>query len=178
MGNPILDEILNYVKDVESEPLEKYVGPFTFDVINDRLIHIKKFLKENEPDRQKFKRVYSVLVEMTENVIKHSNKESEIAESAYLLYKEADRYTIYVANMVHEQDGDKIKERVDFLSHKTQEELKEIKLSQLKNGEISNRGGAGLGLIEIAMKVQGDFSCELKYMNNGERIMIMIININ
>ena len=173
----IIEEVMSFVSEVESEPLDAYTGPFTFDVINERLIEIKQFLKVNEPDKRKYKRVYSVLVEMTDNVIKHGKKDASSHDSAFLLYKEEERYSIYVGNFIEENEGVKLSAKIKSLNGKNPDELKVLKMDQLKNGSISDRGGAGLGLIEIAMKVDGNINCEMKKLHENEHLFVMIINI-
>ena len=69
-----------------------------------------------------------------------------------MLGKKDHSYYIMTANKVHIEDVDNLVFAINQVNDATKEELKEMYKIQLKEGSISERGGAGLGLIDIARK--------------------------
>jgi hypothetical protein len=62
-----------------------------------------------------------------------------------------------------------VKELVEDINHINtldKVELKSLYLKKLDNGQISKKGGAGLGLIIMAMKSKNKISCESFKVNN------------
>lgn len=173
----IKNEMMDLLKIQEQKPVEAYIGPFTFEKVNEILIETKAFLNQNEPDRLKSKRVYSVLVETMENVLKHAKKDPENSEAALLIYREDEKYLVYVGNFVEKEDASSFKKRIEYLMDKTPEQLKELKMQQLKEGTISEKGGAGLGLIDIVMKGSNSLNCEVKLLQKDDCLFVLIISV-
>lgn len=173
----IKNEMMSLLKMQENKPVEAYIGPFTFEKVNEILIETKAFLNVNETDKLKSKRVYSVLVETLENVLKHAKTDTDNSEAALLIYKEDQKYLVYVGNFIEKEDATSFKKRIEYLMDKTPEQLKKIKMQQLKDGSISDKGGAGLGLIDIVMKGSNSLNCEVKLLQKEDCLLVLIISI-
>jgi len=95
------------------------------------------------------------MVECLQNITKHQDKIKNIIgdEAGILvLQKQNERYYITTGNVIENENIsnlDSLLEKVNSLEPK---ELKEYYQKMLVNGEISEKGGAGLGLIAMARK--------------------------
>ena len=63
------------------------------------------------------------------------------------------------SNLISNHKTDSIIEAINRLNNEDQAGVKQIYLKTLTNGEISEKGGAGLGIITMAMKSKN----EIKY---------------
>ncbi len=69
-----------------------------------------------------------------------------------MIGKQNDGYTIVTGNFVPRKDVDGLKKRIDEINAMSKEELKAYYKKVLNNGELSDKGGGGLGIIDIARK--------------------------
>lgn len=113
-------------------------------------------LKTKEPSTLQ-KTVYHVIVESLQNISKHaanpdSEKDKGINRGIFLLSKTEDAYNITTGNVIKKENIRYLSEKIGQLNSLTEKELNEIHKKQLSEGHISERGGAGLGLIDIRRK--------------------------
>ena len=108
----------------------------------------------NETKSVKRKLHHSV-VEILQNMTKHSAQlfeDVKFGKGLFMLGKKNNLYYIMTANKVSCTDKDKLIPALEEVNNATHEELKLMYKTQLRDGHISERGGAGLGLIDICRK--------------------------
>jgi hypothetical protein len=124
------------------------------DFSQDALIPILKMIENNMRHHfEKYnikKRTYHLLVEVLQNIAKHSYKKDGIREAIFMVGKQKDRYSINAGNFISNDRVDGLKKQLDYLNELDKKALENIYIETLKNGHISEAGGAGLGLIDIA----------------------------
>ncbi len=103
------------------------------------------------------RKVFHVMVECLQNISKHADDfttENYLfsGRGIFLVSKGDDEYSVTTGNAV---DNDRIEELTDILqtiNKMDKEELKQLYKIQMKEGRLSNKGGAGLGFIDIKRK--------------------------
>jgi hypothetical protein len=103
------------------------------------------------------RKVFHVMVECLQNISKHADDftSSDFLFSGrgiFLVSKNDDEYSVTTGNAV---DNDRIEELTDMLekiNKMDKEELKQLYKRQMKEGRLSDKGGAGLGFIDIKRK--------------------------
>jgi hypothetical protein len=105
------------------------------------------------------KKVYNVLVESLQNLYHHVDKVPETYEDqssdrfGVLAIRKVDRgYKIITGNFVRAENIEKLEERIKRINRSTHEEIKELYKFILNHQKISQKGGGGLGLVDIARK--------------------------
>lgn len=103
------------------------------------------------------KRIYYIMVEGLQNITHHqeevaNNKESEDYPGIFAIQKNGDKYYISTGNVISNSKIDDLKSKLDVINSLTPDELKKFHREILSNGSISDKGGAGLGLIEMSRK--------------------------
>jgi Family of unknown function (DUF6272) len=132
-----------------------YKGDFS-DHLNETILSLAETNMQivNEPAALK-KKVFFILIESLQNITRHSettNDQVDDNSSLFIIQRKAQDYYITSGNLI---DVDKVEplvvklEKVNSLDH---ERLKNYYREVLDLGEISTKGGAGLGLIEMARK--------------------------
>ncbi len=148
--------VLGLYDDLEDQGIILvYVGKF-----NHKITKMFTALTEDETDfhnesKTLKRRLHHSVVEILQNMTKHSTElftEVKFGKGMFLLGRKDDTYYIYTANKIFKSEVPKLSQAIDLVNSASLEELREMYKRQLKEGMLSNRGGAGLGLIDIARK--------------------------
>jgi hypothetical protein len=130
-------------------------GSFCQSVIVDILALCEKhFVKSGESPKVK-KKIYNLMVEGLQNITRHQanyKDHSHERNGFFVLQKKKNGYFITTGNLIENSDIENLKSKLILVNSLNKEELKEHFRQQLVTGEISNKGGAGLGLLDMARK--------------------------
>ena len=108
-----------------------------------------------------YKRILLVMIEALENIMKHSRKPACIAEtgqdsvSTLSIMREGNMFSLCSSNILDNSAMPVLQKKLDHLNSLSKQEVKDLYKDTITNGEFTNTGGAGLGLIEIA-KISGN----------------------
>jgi hypothetical protein len=103
------------------------------------------------------KKVFHVMVECLQNISKHAENRNNIVTSKdgrgiFMISKDKSEYNVTTGNVV---DNDKVvilRDILESINKLDKEGLKKLYKQQMREGRLSERGGAGLGFIDIARK--------------------------
>ena len=102
------------------------------------------------------KKVFHVMVECLQNISKHAEEtespDDPKSHGIFIVGRNKDAYQIITGNLVDEKKKEDLIEILDKINSLNKDELKELYQKQLKDGALSDKGGAGLGFIDIARK--------------------------
>ena len=103
------------------------------------------------------KKVFHVLVECLQNISKHGesidiNNDKRLGKGVFLVIKNDKKYNVISGNVISKNKIQALSELIDVINKSNKESLKEMYKTQIKEGRISEKGGAGLGLIDMARK--------------------------
>jgi hypothetical protein len=134
-----------------------YIGEFNQKITKTFTRMAEDRMDRNSEERKIKKKVYHVLVETLQNMNKHSDEINDqgmkgVGSGLFMIGQKEDRYFVITANKVHQSKRVGLHTAIDAINTSTPKELKEMYKKQIKEGCISDRGGAGLGLIDIARK--------------------------
>ncbi|MCI5054470.1 MAG: SiaB family protein kinase [Flavobacteriales bacterium] len=146
-----------YTQMSEERIISAYHGDFTQEVINMLLKQAKWDLSARQVSKSTLKKTYHILVECLENILKHKSllkgpEDRNDSDGIVILALKDPDYLITVGNLIMTSDIAGLKEKIDLVNSLNKEDLKDLHTKTLRETTISERGGAGLGLIEIAMK--------------------------
>lgn len=120
------------------------------------------------------KQISLILIEMLQNISKHGKEQNGIASGIFLMGKEDDRYVFGAGNMIDNENIPKIKERIDNLNGMGKEDLSKLYKQTLRSGTPTVKGGAGLGLIEIARESHENLLYEFTPVNDSTSFFSLI----
>lgn len=99
------------------------------------------------------KKVYFVMVETLQNITRHQDiNESEENHAFFVVLNKDGEYSLTSGNIIENSKIDGLKESIEKINSLNAEELKEYHKYVLENTGLSEKGGAGLGLIDMARK--------------------------
>lgn len=164
---------LTIFKTCEKDQLSfSYRGPF-HESLTERIVDISENTVVDQLGLKKTNRKISfLLVECFQNIIRHGEKvggeQTELQDEGMFSFRNnGDSYVINSINIIKDSDVEVFKNTVDLVNSKSPEELKEFYKKQLVENELSEKGGAGLGLIEIARKSGNKLLYEFEPKGNG-----------
>jgi hypothetical protein len=114
----------------------------------------KKLENEQEPSSVQ-RKVFHVMVECLQNITKHADIDGHSPYSKrgiFMINEMKDSYSIITGNVVDNKRIASLSALLDEINSKTKEELKEMYKTQMREGALSDKQGAGLGFIDIARK--------------------------
>lgn len=132
-----------------------YRGYFTQNITDNILSLTETNLDRAEPSPKIKKRVYSILVECLQNITRHQDDtDGNLEENfgIFVIQKKNERYFITTGNLVEKVNIPPIKNLLEKINSLDKDELKDYYKEVLMEGELSDKGGAGLGLIDMARK--------------------------
>ena len=132
-----------------------YRGTFTANITDNILSLAESNLVKKDDPRALKRKVYNVMVEGLQNITKHqADVDLEVEENygVFVLKKEGTDYFITTGNLIENANIPQLEKQIKQVNDLTKDELKDLYKKILVNGKISNKGGAGLGLIDMARK--------------------------
>ena len=135
-----------------------FSGEFKFETIEVLLSQAKEKLNTLEIKIGLRKKIVNILIECLENIYKYTNLSigSDYSNINFLskisLEKTNDNFIITAGNTILNSDIENIKNKIEKVNKLNREELLKYYEEIINNGEISDKGGAGLGILDIAMK--------------------------
>lgn len=136
----------------------RYKGRISFDLVDSMLFLLLKQLETVEEDINTRKKVYSVLMECSQNLCLHADgRERTDAYDAgrvlISLNNKNGEYKISTGNFISNDKVDDFKSLLDEINdNNTADGLKKLYNKKLTNNTYTSKGGGGLGLIDIARK--------------------------
>lgn len=130
-----------------------YLGEFD-DELTELLMRIQEAGSDEE--RSTKKRMNHLITECFQNIIRHSTDEHEVESiSKFFMIRIIGRsHFIASANPIHKSNETTLIQSLESLQNLSSEELKTIYLHSLVTNKLSDKGGGGLGLIEMAKKTK------------------------
>ncbi len=160
-----------------------YSGVFT-DSMTDMIIELSEAYLEASEQLGRLKKKTSFLVaECFQNVIRHGTKEKEIAsdsessESFILRFKNRACF-IASENTIPNKQVTTLKDKLQEINKHEKQELKGLYKKILEEGELSEKGGAGLGLIEMARKTENKLSFSFKQKDENSSVFTLLLALH
>jgi hypothetical protein len=148
-----------YKKKQKGEVIFNFNGSITPELITEVLDTIEKSLNFKNEKNKVRKKVYNVLVECLQNLYHHVDKspveidpEQKENYGIIILSKDGSFYRISTGNFVDKNRISVIKDRIDQINSLTDKEIRMLYLEIMSNGEFSEKGGGGLGMLDIVRK--------------------------
>lgn len=143
---------------------------------------VERHLSGTEESFTLKKRVYHVIVECLQNICKHSDnmltgESLSPGEGVFVVAKDDLNYFVISGNSVYKNRMPGLIESIEYINSLDQPELKAYYKQQLKESRLSEKAGAGLGLIDIAKKTERKIKYAVEPVNDTVDFFILKLTI-
>jgi L-cysteine desulfidase len=183
-----LGNIYNLYKTMEQENiLLSFKGVVTSDLLTSVLQIMETKMDYLEESPKTKKKVFNVLVECLQNLYHHIDVNETTSEqrmiieqksALFLIAKEGDLFNIRTGNYVDKESAKELSEKLDKINGMDKDQLKLYYQEVLNNGSLSDKGTAGLGMIDIARKSGNKLEYQLLDINEHTSFFCLNVKID
>lgn len=161
-----------------------YEGEFSHEVMKMFTAMAERDMDKSNEERAVKRKVFHVMVECLQNMTKHSDdydSEDRIGNGLFIVGKKNGVWNVITANKILKDRIDNLKSSIDFINSLSKEELNALYKKQIREGSLSDKGGAGLGLIDIARKTGRKLEYQFLPLEDSENyffLLKVLINSN
>jgi hypothetical protein len=136
--------------------LVSYSGTLGPEVTDSLLVLTERAAEAAGSNRKQTRRVGHVLIEALQNVGRHGWVDSN-GDTPFFMAMELTPlgFQIQTGNVVDFDSASELRERLAAVNGMNRDELRKAYVETLCDGELTERGGAGLGLISMAKRAEG-----------------------
>ncbi len=159
-----------------------YEGEVTQEITKTFTSLTERNMVKNEEAGSVQRKMFSVMVECLQNISKHADsidpeKDSDERRGIVMISKNDDLYNVITGNVVSNDKVNKLEENLEHINSLDKKGLSELYKTQIRDGRISDKGGAGLGFIDIAKKTGNKLSYQFKEINDEVSFFILTSSI-
>jgi len=151
-----LDYIYRHFSDIEKDDLEYvYRGEITPRLVMDILDMAKNNLAKADDTRKMRSRIYYIMGEGLQNITRHqadSQDKDDDNSAIIVIHKRRHKYVIATGNLMLKSDEEPLRNKLEKINHLDNEGLREFSRETRTLTGLSEKGGASLGLIEMAKR--------------------------
>ena len=182
----MLDVYSLYDNMEKNDILLSFKGAITSELLSSVLQIMENKMEDFDEAPKIRKKVFNVLVECLQNLYHHiddfvvEGTKEEISQkksAIFMISRKQDYYNVITGNFVNTSNVEGLKERIDHINSLDRDGLKAYYKSVLNNGEMSEKGGGGLGFIDIAKKSQQKLEYNFMEIDNEFSFFTLIVKI-
>jgi hypothetical protein len=165
----------------ESSEFLNYTGPVDYNKIDILLNDLKESGEFLNIDKDTGKRVYAIVVECLENIIKYSIKDFTgklNPEPAITVIKQKDIITIKAGNAIEADETGEIILNIDKINSQDDNALSVMFENKINKSFDKDDKGAGLGLMLMKLKSGNNISFNVTRLDNNYNYLELIISVN
>ncbi|MGD9977353.1 MAG: SiaB family protein kinase [Bacteroidales bacterium] len=157
-----MDNIIYFIKSTLTSEIASsgfpliYKGEMNHQIMRAFAFMANRKIAEMDVSTPTRKRIFHIMIECLQNITKHSDdydeKEKQIGNGLFVVGKERETFYVITGNLIRNDRMLRLEDRLVQLNNATPNQLKKMFLQQMIEGELNEKGGAGLGLIDIARK--------------------------
>jgi hypothetical protein len=152
---------MKYIYELHKTMLQQnlilvYEGEFTQEITKSVLSMAERNMESVGEESNIKRKVFNVMVECLQNICKHADEvsmEESMKNSAiFMIGKHANEYIITTGNPINNDKVEGLNKKLQQINGLDKEGLKSLYKEIIKNGDLSDKGGAGLGFVDMARK--------------------------
>ena len=164
-----ISEVYDFYRKMEDENIIlSFKGSFSEELLTSILHIVESKMDSMGVPNPKKKRVFNVLVECFQNLYHHIEifgEEEALKKqqkSALIMVKyQNEKFTITTGNFLTQEGIPELKEKLDQINTMDREDLRDLYRTKLEQDGRTEKGTAGLGLIDIARKSKNKLEYEI-----------------
>ncbi|MCG8580575.1 MAG: SiaB family protein kinase [Bacteroidales bacterium] len=153
-----------------------YEGEVTQEITKTFTSITEKSLEKSQESNTVQRKVFNVMVECLQNISKHADSldEDESERRGIVMVSHGETsYNIITGNVIKNEKVPELQANLEQVNSLDKKGLSELYKKQMREGKISEKGGAGLGFIDIAKKTGSRLTYEFKKLNEEVSFFIL-----
>lgn len=152
-----LDHTLRQFREIDKDKiLLSFHGVITPEFLSSILQIFESKLNDLNIENRIKKKAFNIFIECAQNLYHHIEEKSDYplnTDEAYLLiFKKDSNLIIKTGNFIEIGNSETLSLKLDMINNLDKDGLKKLYLEALNDGNISNKGTAGLGFIDMVRK--------------------------
>lgn len=147
-----------------------YEGEFTQEITKSVLAMAERNMDSMGEESGIKRKVFNVMVECLQNIVKHSedlNRTMEQKSTAiFMIGKQDSAYIITSGNPIKNDEVENLRAKLDQINGLDKDGLKQLYKEIIKSTSLSEKGGAGLGFVDMARKSGSPLEYDFEKLDN------------
>ena len=167
---------------VENKIMLVYEGEINQEITNVFSEMAEAGMEETEHETTR-KRVYHVMVECLQNICKHAD-EKEYTEDIgrgkgiLMVGNNDDQYSITTGNIISNENISGLAEMLDRINAMSPDEIKKTYKEMIRAARLSEKGGAGLGFIDMVKKTGNPIEYLVHPIDDEKSFIVIVSRVN
>lgn len=157
-----------------------FKGSVESEIILDCIQKLELYIKDNPMVAiAKPKSAIHITIESIQNIFHHGMKYYDTERfGAIKIINMSNGLQLDFLNIIHKDKAILLGERIQQLNVLSKDELKKLHILILSNNEYSNKGGGGLGLVDVARKINTKIIAEFYPFEKNLYLYLLKIHLN
>jgi len=134
---------------------------------------LDKEMELSEFGTQGRKRLFMFVLENLQNISRHGTSTDYDNMSLVVYTKTDDGYTVTTGNAIDVKEVAELRANLENINKLDPDKIREVYREMLKDSDMSHKGGAGLGLMEMARKTGNKLDFDFIPINDGYSYFIL-----
>lgn len=157
-----------------------YEGDFTQEITKSVLSMAERNMDSFGEESNIKRKVFNVMVECLQNIVKHCDEKVEKSatnSAVFMIGKSAESYWVCSGNPVRKELVDSLTVKLEQINELDKAGLKQLYKEIIKSTDISDKGGAGLGFVDMARKSGNNLDFSFKPIDDQYSFFTLRIKI-
>jgi hypothetical protein len=176
-----MDKDLFFVQTILSDEMVAqgfplvYKGPLNHQTMKFFTSMAEEKISKRCSDASVKRKVFHVMVEMLQNITRHSSDFDEYGSGngIFVVGERKDYYYVITGNMVKSIHVRELEDSIEMLNRMEKAAIQELHKEQMRSSELSNKGGAGLGLIDIIRKTGERYAYQFLRLDDTSHFFVL-----
>lgn len=143
-----------------------HIGELDQDKVNSISNLVETQMENFGVSKSAVKKIFNIVIETLQNICLHGEKDNNGYQMTYFIIGRINNeFNIHSGNIVTSLQGERLNRRLNSIKSLNDADLKKQYMDVLSNGELSSKGGAGLGFLTIALKSSNNMDFEFQMLN-------------
>lgn len=158
--------IRSLYNSTEKKPVIVHIGELDHDKVNAISNLVETQMEHLGVSKNAVKKIFNIVIETLQNIRLHGEKDNNGYQMTYFIIgRDNNEFNIYSGNIITNDQAERLNRRLNAIKSLSDSDLKKQYMEVLSNGELSAKGGAGLGFLTIALKSNNNMDFEFQMLN-------------
>lgn len=175
--NSLLQELAT---NTDCNVLVKHFGDLSQESISNLEGQVESSVIENAIAKGPLRKIFFISVETLQNMLIHGHKNQDGNQrSFFILAKNHVKVDMISANLISNSAVEGLQKQIEIINGFAEPaELKQYYMDHLENNQLSEKGGAGLGFITIAMKSGNKLKVAFEKIDDNYSLFLLNSAVN